>query len=177
MRPSPRLEYVCPQSFPPVLPSPHPPVASPALRSLAFPGPEPDRERTKLPPPRWRPSAGPWPHGGATPIRVERSIRPITLNRRECSLRLRARSSFAVLMMPVPFANSSRALSSLSASAPGRPSLIRTLPALLTMRSILALMTLSRPRHAQQIIERSKLGGSILWASTGKLRPGRGHGM
>jgi hypothetical protein len=40
--------------------------------------------------------------------------------------------SFAVLMMPVPLANSWRALSSLSASAPGRPSLLRTLPALLT---------------------------------------------
>jgi hypothetical protein len=40
--------------------------------------------------------------------------------------------SFAVLMMPVPLANSCRAQSSLSASAPGRPNLFRTLPALLT---------------------------------------------
>src|SRR5262245_50009927 len=33
------------RSFPPFLPSPHRPVASPLLRSFAFPGPEPDRER------------------------------------------------------------------------------------------------------------------------------------
>ena len=39
-----RLEYVRPQSFPPVLPSPHRPVASPLLGSFAFPGPEPNRD-------------------------------------------------------------------------------------------------------------------------------------
>src|SRR5215510_16138949 len=33
------------RSFPPLLPSPHRPVASLLLRSFAFPGPEPDRER------------------------------------------------------------------------------------------------------------------------------------
>jgi hypothetical protein len=49
-----------------------------------------------------------------------------------CTVPVPSPVSFAVLMMPVPFANSWRAQSSFSASAPGLPNLFRPSPALLT---------------------------------------------